>query len=135
MAIEPDKKFCPNCGANQTDEPPPMPPTYVSAVAASPAMAAPAAGSPAPARAGKPALWASAVALVLAIVGGVGYWGWNNKVASDEVIHKMANDEASRKVADAEAAEIKAAQVLLEKHIAAEEAQAQVNAQGTTRKR
>lgn len=98
-------------------------------------MAAPPSGSPVPARAGKRALWAGAVALVLAMVGGVGYWGWNNKVASDGVIHKMANDEASRKVADAEAAEIKAAQVLLEKHIAAEEAQAQVNAQGTTRKR
>ena len=69
------------------------------------------------------------VALVLATVGGVGYWGWSNKVARDEAVQKLSGDQAARKIAAAEnaaeAAEIKAAQALLAKHIAAEEAEAQ----------
>jgi hypothetical protein len=85
----------------------------------------------------------------LAAVGGVGYWGWSNKVAGDEAVRKLASDEQARVVAAedtarrfveeeqrrvaaeklAEAAGITAAQALLDKHIAAEEVQAQANAQ------
>lgn len=137
--VEPDTKFCPKCGARQTEKPSsaaPVPPTPPPAVAASPVMAVPQSRSPVPARTGKLAAWAAVVTLVVAILGGVGYWGWNNKVARDEAAQKLASDEATRKIADAEqrrvaaekaadAAEIKAAQLLLAKHIAAEEAEAQ----------
>lgn len=125
-----------------------MPPIYASTDRASPAMAAPGSGPSAPARGGKGAIWAGVAALVVAIVGGVGYWGYGNKVAGDEAVRKLASDEqarvvaaedAARKLAEEEqrrvaaekiaaAAEVTAAQALLDKHIAAEEAQAQANA-------
>ena len=129
-AVEPDTKFCPNCGANQMGESPPSSPTPT--IAAAPVTAPPVTGSAVPLRAGKPAVWAGIVALVLVIVGGLGYWGWNNKVGNDEAVRKRDLDEVVRKATDINTAEIKAAQILLEKHIAAEEAQA--NSQGTTRR-
>ncbi len=153
-AIKPDTKFCPHCGVLQAAEsvPPaaPLPPRYEPAPGTTPSMPLPATGSPPPARGGKSALFAGVAALVLALVGGVGYWGWSNKVAGDEAVRKLASDEearkvsaagAERKLADeeqrrlsaekaAETAELAAAQALLDKHIAAEEAQAQAGVSG-----
>jgi uncharacterized protein HemX len=97
--------------------------------ATSPPRVLPQAVSPTPLRVGKIAAWTAVVVTVVAILGGVGYWGWNNKVARDEAVQKMASDEAARKVADEQqrrlAAEIKTAQLMLAKHITAEEAEAQ----------
>ena len=76
-------------------------------------------------------MWAGAAALVVASVGGVGYWGWNNKEASSEDgARKLADAEQRRIAAErtAEAAKITVAQGLLDKHIAAEEAQAEAAA-------
>lgn len=107
-----------------------------------------------PGRGGTSALWVGVGALVLALVGGVGYWGWSNKVSGEEAVRKLASDESVRKATEAESArkiadeeqrrlaaekatekaEIAAAQALLDKHIAAEEAQAQAGAQGLPRK-
>jgi len=131
-AVAPNATFCSNCGARQADQPSfatPLPSALAPAVAAPPAPTMPAPSSlSVPARAGRSAIWVAVVALVLAAVGGVGYWGWNNKVARDEAVQKLAGDAAARKtVAEkaAEAAEIKTAQALLARHIAAEEAEAQ----------
>jgi cytoskeletal protein RodZ len=76
--------------------------------------------------------WSAIVVLTLVILGGIGYWGWNNKVARDEAVQKLASEQdqqhqAAEKSA-ADAAEIRTAQLLLEKHIAAEEAEAQARA-------
>jgi hypothetical protein len=160
-SIELDTKFCPHCGARQVAEsqrpssspvpPPGVPPIYASA-AGSPSMAAPASVPPVPVRGGNAAVWAVVVALVVAIAGGFGYWGWSNKVAGDEAVQKLASEDAARKVAaedaarkfadeaqrriaaekTAEAAEFTAAQALLDKHIADEEFQAQGNVQAGT---
>lgn len=166
-AVKPDTRFCPHCGSGQTAEvaspapppvvpPLPLPPEDLPArVAPSPAMAAPAPRAATPSSGSKPALWAGGVAVVVALVGGVGYWGWNNKVAGEEAAQKLVLDEAARKAAAeesarklaeeeqrrqaaekaAEAAEITAAQAMLDKHIAAEEAEAQANAQGAGKAR
>jgi len=145
-AVEPDTRFCPHCGTQQAAEtPPPQPPPPAAsrapvAAASPPVMAAPVQASAGPSRGGKPALWAGVGALVLAAVGGAGYWGWSNKVAGDEAAQKLVLEEAARKLADeeqrrlaaekiADAAEITAAQAMLDKHIAAEEAEAQARAQ------
>ena len=134
-AIEPKTKFCPECGAKQVDVS--SSPASASAISPSPEMSAPSRPAlPVAARSGKLAVWGAIGALVLVMGGGVGYWGWNNKVARDEAAQKLVSDEAARKLADAEqrrvaaekaaeAVEIKAAQVLLAKHIAVEEAEAQ----------
>lgn len=119
-AIEQDSKFCPNCGTNLIDELP-TPSPHVT-------------GAAVPAQA-KPVLPMVVVALVLVIVGAGGYWAWNSKVASDEALHQRGNEELARKATDINTAEIKAAQILLEKHIEAEEAQAQANTQGAARMR
>lgn len=158
-AIKPDTKFCPHCGVLQAAEslPPaiPAPPRYEPAFGTTPSMPLPVMGSPLPARGGKSALLAGVVALVLALVGGVGYWGWSNKVAGDEAVRKLASDEeagrvtaadAERKLSDgeqrrlaaekvAETAELAAAQALLDKQIAAEEAKAQAGVPGKPVKR
>lgn len=157
-AIKPDTKFCPHCGSGQTAEasppplapaPAPLPEEAPARVASPPAMAAHVPRSAAPSSGGKPALWAGGVAVVVALVGGVGYWGWSNKVAGDEAAQKLVLDEAARKAAAdesarklaeeeqrrlaaekaAEAAEIIAAQAKLDQHIAAEEAAVQANVQ------
>ncbi len=75
-------------------------------------------------------MWAGAAALVVALVGGAGYWGWSNKGASEDDAGKLADVEQRRIAAEktAEAAEIAAAKELLDKHIAAEEAQAEAAA-------
>jgi hypothetical protein len=111
------------------------------------ATAAPAV-APAQLRVGKGAVWGGVAALVLAVVGGVGYWGWTNKVAGEEATRQLAADEVARKQAAddvaqrlaveeqrrvaaeqaATIAEVAAAQALLDRHIAAEEAQAQLTA-------
>jgi hypothetical protein len=135
-AIEPKTKFCPECGAKQVDVS--SSPASASAISPSPEMSAPSRPAlPVAARSGKLAVWGAIGALVLVMGGGVGYWGWNNKVARDEAAaQKLVSDEAAGKLADAEqrrvaaektaeAVEIKAAQVLLAKHIAVEEAEAQ----------
>lgn len=113
-------------------------------------MAMPMSGSPIPARPGKPAVWAAGAAVLVALLGGVGYWGYGNKMAGDEAVSKLAADALARKAADeetarrlsseeqrrlaaekvAQVAENTAAQALLDKHIAAEEAQAQATVQG-----
>lgn len=144
-AIEPDMKFCPHCGAQQTavlsspsaEQPTPLQPLVQPAPMVQPEASAADAFSrlegrssvsPAPPPAGKPMAWAGAVALVLAVVSGVGYWGW--RTTSDEAAHKLAVEEQRRTAAEkvAEAAEITAAQALLDKHIAEEEATAQARA-------
>ena len=124
-AVEPNAAFCSKCGARQADQP-----SSAAPVPSAPAPAIPpSSNSSVPARAGRSAILVAVVALVLATVGGVGYWGWSNKVARDEAVQKLSGDQAARKIAAAEnaaeAAEIKAAQALLAKHIAAEEAEAQ----------
>lgn len=156
--VEAATKFCPHCGAHQVAEMPPQPqPTapplppqqgFAQAFPASP----PGSTASSSARAGtsRTGLWAGAAALVLAAVGAVGYWGWSNKVAGEEAAQKVmveeqarksASEDATRRLAEAEqqrlaaekaaeAAEITAARALLDKHIAAEEAQAQANQQG-----
>jgi hypothetical protein len=153
-AIKPDTKFCPHCGTLQNAEasssalPPstPVAPIRIEpAFGTPPAMPFPATGSPPVAPLNKSVVWAGVGALVLALVGGVGYWGWSNKLAGEDVVRKLASDEEARKVAVADsarklseeeqrrlaaekavqAAEIAAAQAVLDKHIAAEEAQAQ----------
>ena len=75
-------------------------------------------------------MWAGVAALVVALVGGVGYWGWSNQVASEDNARKLADVEQRRIAAErtAEATEIAAAKELLDKHIAAEEAQAEAAA-------
>ena len=144
-SLAPATKFCPHCGECQSD-------AAVAPGRPSMSTAAPASSIPSASR-GKPALWAGAAALVLATVGGAGYWGWSNKIAreealgkiaADEVARKTAADDAAHKLADAEqaritaekataTAEILAAQALLDKHIAAEEAQAQAAAPGLSK--
>ena len=118
-AIKPDTKFCTHCGAHQTDEP------------TQPTMAVPASGLPKASPSGsKRAKWAGVAALVVALVGGAGYWGWSNKGVSEDDARKLADIEQRRIAAErtAEAAEIAAAKELLDKHIAAEEAQAEAAA-------
>lgn len=61
------------------------------------AVVTPAAGLPtAPAPAGEPAISGGVGALVQALVGGVGYWGWSNKVTGDEAVRKLARDQEAR---------------------------------------
>ena len=118
-AIVPDTKFCTHCGAHQTDE------------STQPTMAVPASGLPKVSPSGSTrAMWAGVAALVMALVGGVGYWAWSNKGASEDGATKLADVEQRRIAAErtAEAAEIAAANELLDKHIAAEEAQAEAAA-------
>lgn len=165
-SIQPGTKFCPHCGTLQaTDasaQPSPLPPVMLSSAvlngiepAFGTSLAMPMAGIQSAGRGGTSALWAGVGALVLALVGGVGYWGWSNKVAGEETVRKLASDEAARKATEAESArriadekqrrlaaektaesaEIGTAQALLDKHIAAEEAQAQAGAQGLPRKK
>jgi hypothetical protein len=140
-SLEQETRFCPKCGTPQRAKAPAAPQYGFPAQAMPPvtAISAPGAGA---GKSGKTALWAGAAVLVLGLVGGTGYWGWTNKVAGDEVARKLAaDDQALRAAADdtkrklaeaqqqradaervAEAAEITAAQALLDKHIAAEEA-------------
>ena len=163
-SLAPATKFCPHCGECQPDtalpnalaqtKPVPAAPDNAAVAPGRPSIsiAAPASSIPSASR-GKPALWAGAAALVLATVGGAGYWGWSNKVAREEALSKIAADEVVRKTAAADAAhkladaeqaritaekatetaEILAAQALLDKHIAAEEAQAQAAAPGLSK--
>lgn len=166
--IEPDIKFCPHCGTFQTPEssvsPSPMPaatpapatpPRFEPSFGTAPAMAMPTTAAPARAGGSQAVLWAGVGTLVLALAGGVGYWGWSNKVASEEAVRKLASDEQARKAVDtesarkiadeeqrrlvaqraAESAQINAAQAALDRHIAAEEAQAQTSGSGTQTKR
>ncbi|MBL0352832.1 MAG: zinc-ribbon domain-containing protein [Candidatus Dechloromonas phosphoritropha] len=118
--IAPDAKFCTHCGAHQTAEP------------SQPTMAVPASGLPTASPSGsKRAMWTGAVALAVALVGGVGYWGWSNMEASNEDGARKLSDAEQRRIAaerTAEAAEIVVAHELLDKHIAAEEAQAEAAA-------
>jgi hypothetical protein len=155
-SIEPDTRFCPHCGTRQASvfAPPAMEGLAAAAPAAAlastsgPAVSRPVPVAPAPSGGVKPAVWAGAVALVLSLVGGVGYWGWSNKVAGEQAAQKVAQEEQARKAAldeatrklddeaqrrvaaekSAEVAEITAAQAMLDRHIAAEEAQAQAAA-------
>ena len=76
-------------------------------------------------------MWAGVAALVVALVGGGGYWIWsNNEASSADGARKLADSEERRIAAErtAEVAEIAAAQESLDKHIAAEEAQAEAAA-------
>ena len=131
-AIAPESKFCPECGARQTAGLPLSQSMPVGALApAAPAMTVPAAAPSTSSPAGRPALWAGAAALVVALVGGVGYWGWSR--TDDQVVRQLADEEQRRVAAErvAEAAEITAAQALLDKHIAVEEAEAQARARSS----
>jgi uncharacterized membrane protein YvbJ len=137
--VEAETKFCPKCGARQSDDPLPSASVQPSQAPASASAARPQprAATPAPARRGKTAIWATIAALLVAIMGGVGYWGWSNKLARDEAVQKLTGDEAVRKLADeeqrraaagktpTETTEIRAAQLALARHIATEEAEAQ----------
>ncbi|SBT10260.1 conserved hypothetical protein [Candidatus Accumulibacter aalborgensis] len=147
-AIEADVKFCPHCGARQTADlsspaaeqptaPDPSEPSEqlapiaqsdAPAVEASRGLDVPSSPPPAPPPAGKRMASAGAIALVLALASGVGYWGW--RTTSEESARKLAVEEQRRVAAEkvAEAAEITAAQALLDKHIAEEEARAQARA-------
>lgn len=166
--IAPDTAFCPHCGGCQAVDVQlptmrvtpaaaaaavqaatmPPPPRAAAAPAMAPAMAMPAAAAAAP-RGARTAMMAGVAALVVALLGGVGYWGWSNKVSGEETARQLAADEAARARQAAEegaqrlaaeeqrrlaaeqaarAAEATAAQALLDRHIAAEEAQAQLTA-------
>jgi len=145
-AIEAEVKFCPHCGAAQVPSaqstaPTPSPTAATAATAAT--QSGPAAGSSGALPARKPVLWAGAVALLVALASAAGYWGWSNKGSDDVVVRRLADEEQRRVAAEkaAETAEITAAQALLDKHIAVEEAQAQAQAlaagqnKGATRSR
>lgn len=116
-AIEADSRFCSNCGAQRSGITPPP------ASAAAPVARAPVGRPPSAIR--HIAVWLAIAVPVLAIVGGVGYWGWTNKVARDQAVQELANSEAAAKAAAAEQSAIKAARAALARHIAAEEAEAQ----------
>jgi uncharacterized protein HemX len=147
--LEPEVRFCPDCGTPQGAQPSPAQRrTHTPAPAASAIAATPAQGAFA-GKGGKAALWGGAILLILGLVGGGAYWGWSSKVPSeestrelvaDEQARKTAADEAARNLAEtrqqqaaaekaAESAEIAAAHALLDKHIAAEEALALANSQ------
>lgn len=119
-AVVPDTKFCTYCGAHQTVEP------------SQPTTAVPASGLPKTTPPGsRRAMWAGAAALVVALVGGVGYWVWSDREASSaDSARKLADAEQRRMAAEktAEAAEIAAAKESLDKHIAVEEARAEAAA-------
>ena len=82
-------------------------------------------------------VWAGASTLAVVLLGGVGYWGWTNKLANDETVRRLAalsevnqrraaeasNSGARRATAEdaAEYAEIAAAQAALSKRIIEEE--------------
>ena len=95
-------------------------------------------------------MWAGTVVMIMSLVGGIGYWGWTNKLATDEAMRRLADEvqhrtaaeedmrraaaeaekrravaeEAKRRASEAEAlerAELAAAQAALDKHIAEEE--------------
>jgi len=122
-AIRPDTEFCTHCGAHQTVEPS-RPTTAV------PASGVPKATSPGSRR----TMWAGAAALVVALLGGAGYWVWSNwEASSADGARQLADAEQRRMAAEktAEAAEIAAAKESLDKHIAVEEARAEA----TTRSR
>lgn len=97
------------------------------------------AAAPASSRGVTPAIWAVVGTLAVAILGGLGYWGWSNKVAGEETASKLAAVEEQRRLAAeqagaasskaAEAQEILAAQAALDKRIEDEEAQARANPQ------
>jgi len=61
-------------------------------------------------------------------------WGWSNKGSDDELVRRLADEEQRRVASEkaAETAEFTAAQALLDKHIAVEEAQAHALAAGQT---
>lgn len=148
--INREAAFCKHCGARQHPPPstPPTPTTEVETNAASLLLQA---------RVGthhKTWIWAGAVGVLLALVGGgIGFWGWTNKLASDEAMRRLADDiqrraaaeeekrrsaaeeekrrsaaeEEKRRAAEVNAierAEIAAAQAALDKQIAEEENQA-----------
>ena len=143
--LQRESGFCVHCGARQITEPPALPPkTSSSAPAPMRSMAEqkfhaqPTAHSVTPAGARrKPWMWACASSLIVALLGGVGYWGWTNKVANDETARKLAevSEVSQRRAAEAaaadarrvaaenmaERAEIAAAQAALNKRIADEE--------------
>lgn len=130
--IEPESNFCPDCGARQLAGPPLSQSMPVGAPApAAPAMTVPVTAVSASSPAARPALWAGAAALVVAVVGSVGYWGWSR--TDDPVVRQLADEEQRRVAAErvAEAAEITAARALLDKHIAVEEAEAQARARSS----
>jgi uncharacterized membrane protein YvbJ len=131
-AIEAETKFCPHCGARQAPQEQPSSSTPTAAPATLPASTTSVASGALPVR--KPVLWAGAVALLVALVSAAGYWGWRNTGADDEVVRQLADEEQRRVAAEkaAETAEITAAQALLDKHIAVEEAQAQARALATS---
>jgi hypothetical protein len=83
-----------------------------------------------------PWVWAGASALTVVLLGGVGYWGWINKLANDETARRLAQlsevsqhrgaeaaaADARRAPEDmAERAQIAAAQAALNKQITEEE--------------
>lgn len=138
-SLEPETRFCPGCGTAQSPQPRARP---SSRAAASPvtAMSAPDGGG----KGGRAAVWAGAAVLALGLAGGAGYWSWSGKTSNQEAVPKPAAQEQAGKAAAedaksraaeaekqrataekaAEAAEIARAEALLDRHIAAEEAQA-----------
>ncbi|MBK8115494.1 MAG: zinc ribbon domain-containing protein [Candidatus Accumulibacter sp.] len=142
-AIEAEVKFCPHCGAAQVPPAQPSAPTPSPAAPPAATKSGPAAMSSGALPARRPVLWAGAVALLVALASAAGYWGWSNKGSDDVVVRRLADEEQRRVAAEkaAETAEITAAQALLDKHIAVEEAQAQAQAlaagqnKGATRSR
>ena len=142
-AIAAEVKFCPHCGAAQVPSAQSSAPTLSPTAPTAATQSGPAAGSSGALPARKPVLWAGAVALLVALASAAGYWGWSNKGSDDELVRRLADEEQRRVASEkaAETAEFTAAQALLDKHIAVEEAQAQAHAlaagqtKGTTRSR
>jgi uncharacterized protein HemX len=140
-SLDPETRFCPSCGTPQFSQPRSAPQAGAAAPRSAPITASPDADA---GKGSKAAVWAGVAALVLALAGGAGYWGWSSKVAGEGAAGKQAAEGQAGKAAaetaksrvaeseqrrvsaeqSAETAEIAAAQALLDKHIAAEEAQA-----------
>lgn len=141
--IQRESSFCVHCGARQIAEPPAAQPPIASSVpthsrAEQTFHAQPVAPSVTPAGARrKPWMWGGVATLIIVLLGGVGFWGWTNKLASDETARKLAevSEVSQRRAAEAaaadarrvaaedlaERAEIAAAQAALNKRIIDEE--------------
>ncbi len=145
--VAPETRFCTHCGTDQTALPAAAPPQPFHAQVASSAAPAVAMHTPTPlptaalssGRGVTPAIWAVVGTLAVAILGGLGYWGWSNKVAGEETANKLTAVEEQRRLAAeqasaasnqaAEAQQILAAQAAMDKRIEVEEAQARANPQ------
>jgi uncharacterized protein HemX len=116
--------FCGFCGARQKADLRAQPASAAPVAAAAPGTPTHATQPAAPRKAW---IWAGAVAVLLALAGGVAVWGWSNRGPDDSQRRVAATEDAKRQAPaanTAEQAEKAAAQAALDKHIAEEERQA-----------